>query len=318
MQLFDLNLLPVLHALLAEENVTKAAARVNLSVPATSRSLDRARKMFGDPLLVRHGRGVVMTPRARLLLPELSALLSQITALTQHPESFNPGRLQRTFAIRANEAVISAAGARLAKIISTEAPKSALRFQIESADDISALRSGDVDLAIGSYSDLTNDLETEDLLTEHVVFVIRANHPLAPKRTLSLRRFAEFDHIDTSRHGRRRTSIDTELGAAGLTRRVIAVVPSFATALAMVATSDAVALAPSRLASVLVNAGVLSAYRPPIQVATVTVMSVWHRNNTADSAHQWLRAAVRRAAQQVALDTTNTLRSRQDNTAEHR
>ncbi len=301
MQVIDLNLLPVIHALLVEENVTRAAARVNLSVPATSRSLERARKMFGDPLLVRHGRGVVMTPRAKLLLPELIAVLDQIRALTADAIPFDPARLRRTFTIRANEAVISAAGARLAEVIANEAPGVKLRYQIETGDDITALRVGDVDLAVGSYSDITNDLVTEDLITEHVVAVIRSGHPLAPPvgKSMTLRRWAGLDHIDISRHGRRRNPIDVFLAEHGLQRRVIAVVPSFATALAMVSTSNAVSLAPARLASIQVNTGGLASFRPPIALPTVMVASVWHGSNTADAAHHWLRSAVRRAAQHV-------------------
>jgi DNA-binding transcriptional LysR family regulator len=302
MQVLDLNLLPVVYALLVEENVTKAAARVNLSVPATSRSLERARKMFGDPLLVRHGRGVVMTPRARLLLPELASVLNHIDALTATAAPFDPARLKRTFTIRANEAVISAAGACLAEIINEEAPGVEVRYQVESSDDVAALRSGSVDLAVGSYSDLTSDLVTEDLITEHVVGVLRAGHQSAPanQKVMALRRWAGLNHIDVSRHGRRRNPLDAHLTEHGLKRRVIAVVPSFATALAMVATSDATALAPARLASIHVRAGGLVAFRPPVPLPTVTITSVWHGNNTADAAHQWLRSAVRRAAQHVA------------------
>ena len=51
MQAFDLNLLPVAHALLSERSVTRAAARLHLSVPAASRALDRCRSTFDDPLL---------------------------------------------------------------------------------------------------------------------------------------------------------------------------------------------------------------------------------------------------------------------------
>jgi DNA-binding transcriptional LysR family regulator len=298
MQVLDLNLLPALHALLVEENVTRAAARVNLSVPAMSRSLERARRMFGDPLLVRHGRSVIMTPRAKALLPELTAVLLQIDALTSHSPVFDPSRLRRTFTIRANEAVISAAGAKLAEIFANEAPRAELTYQIEAADDMNAIRSGSVDLAVGSYSDVTSDLVTEDLLDERVVGVIRAGHPTTPKnkQTVTLRQYAKLDHIDVSRRGRKRNPIDALLAEVGLQRRVIAVVPSFAAALAMVATSDATCLAPARLASIQVRGGGLVAYKPPFALPIVTIQSVWHRSNSADEAHQWLRSAVQRAA----------------------
>ena len=63
----DLNLLRALHALLEEGNVLRAAARLALSQPAVSGMLARLRRVFDDPLLVRSGQGMVLTPRAAAL-----------------------------------------------------------------------------------------------------------------------------------------------------------------------------------------------------------------------------------------------------------
>src|SRR4051812_50012527 len=60
----DLNLIEVLDALLTENSVTKAAARLHTSAPAVSRSLARLRRAFGDPLLVRAGRDLGPPPPA--------------------------------------------------------------------------------------------------------------------------------------------------------------------------------------------------------------------------------------------------------------
>ena len=65
----DLNLLRALHASLEEGNVTRAAARLALSQPAVSGMLARLRRVFDDPLLVRNGQGMVLTPRAAALSP---------------------------------------------------------------------------------------------------------------------------------------------------------------------------------------------------------------------------------------------------------
>ncbi len=60
----DLNLLVALDALLKEANVSRAALRIGLSQPATSHALARLREVFGDPLLVRSGARMELTPRA--------------------------------------------------------------------------------------------------------------------------------------------------------------------------------------------------------------------------------------------------------------
>ena len=195
----------MLVAVLEEENVTRAAARLNLSVPATSRALDRARRLFGDPLLVKSGRGVVMTPRARALLPELTDALDAVAHAIERPGVLQPERIRRLFVIRANEAVIAAAGAGILDLTAQEAPRAEVRFELETADDMAALRHGDVDLAIGSYSDVTGDVESEDLLDETLIAVVRPGHPvIRPGSRPSVTKFASLNHIVVSRKGRRR------------------------------------------------------------------------------------------------------------------
>src|SRR5690242_2004836 len=67
----DLNLFLVLHAVLEERSATRAAARLHVTQSAVSNALSRLRELLGDPLVVRHGRGLVPTPRAEELAPLL-------------------------------------------------------------------------------------------------------------------------------------------------------------------------------------------------------------------------------------------------------
>lgn len=60
----DLNLLSALEVLLAAGSVAGAARRLGLSESAMSRTLTRLRAATGDPLLVRAGRQMVLTPYA--------------------------------------------------------------------------------------------------------------------------------------------------------------------------------------------------------------------------------------------------------------
>ena len=58
----DFNLLIALDILLSEASVAGAARRLNLSTSAMSRTLSRLRDVTGDPILVRAGRSMVLTP----------------------------------------------------------------------------------------------------------------------------------------------------------------------------------------------------------------------------------------------------------------
>src|SRR5665213_249088 len=92
----DLNLLVALDALLLEANVSRAAIRVGLSQPAMSHALQRLRDMLGDPLLVRAGARMELTPRAQALRGPLAQTLDQVRGLFI-PDDFDAGRSERRF-----------------------------------------------------------------------------------------------------------------------------------------------------------------------------------------------------------------------------
>ena len=92
----DLNLLVALDALLREANVSRAAMRIGLSQPAASHALQRLRDLIGDPLLVRTGARMELTPRAQALRAPLAQALDQVRSLFIADE-FDAARSERQF-----------------------------------------------------------------------------------------------------------------------------------------------------------------------------------------------------------------------------
>src|SRR6195256_6962954 len=92
----DLNLLVALDALLLEANVSRAAMRIGLSQPAASHALQRLRDVLGDPLLVRTGARMELTPRAQALRGPLAQALDQVRGLLI-PDDFDAMRSERRF-----------------------------------------------------------------------------------------------------------------------------------------------------------------------------------------------------------------------------
>lgn len=74
----DLNLLRVFDEVMAERNLTRAAAKLALTQPAVSNALRRLREVMGDDLVVRSGQGVEPTPRALALWPPVRQALAQL------------------------------------------------------------------------------------------------------------------------------------------------------------------------------------------------------------------------------------------------
>ena len=304
MQSIEIGLLRTALILLDEQHVTRAAERLHLSVSATSRALDRCRRAFGDELLVRQGRNLVITARGEALRERIRPLLDEIESLaTERP--FDPRGLRASFTIRANEAVIAGGGASLLTRARSEAPHVELRFEFEAADDIDALRNGAADLAIGSFSSVPPDITAAPLLVEHLVGALRGDHPLVGQ-TITPRRFAALEHIVVSRRGIRQGPIDALLAERHLQRSPPIVLPSFAAALAFAAQGDQCAIVPSRLATVFSRGGGLHLFEIPLPLPTVPISQYWHHRLSSDPAHMWLRSCVERAVPAERPDTTSS------------
>jgi DNA-binding transcriptional LysR family regulator len=69
----DLNLLPVLVALVEEGSGSAAARRLKMSQPAVSAALTRLRDALADPLFVRTARGLDPTPRPLAVIAPVRA-----------------------------------------------------------------------------------------------------------------------------------------------------------------------------------------------------------------------------------------------------
>ena len=77
----DLHLIRVLHTVLTDRSVSRAAIRLGMYQPAVSAALKRLRELSGDPLLVRSGSGMVPTDAGlRMIEPSASILRAAETA----------------------------------------------------------------------------------------------------------------------------------------------------------------------------------------------------------------------------------------------
>ena len=74
----DLHLIRVLHTVLTERSVSRAALRLGMYQPAVSASLKRLRELAGDPLLVRSGASMVPTSAMTSLMSDSEPVVALI------------------------------------------------------------------------------------------------------------------------------------------------------------------------------------------------------------------------------------------------
>lgn len=298
--IIDANLAIALDALLAEHSVTRAAARLQTSPAAMSRTLARLRRILQDPLLVRAGQTMVPTPRAQALREEAATVVRSLAALLSPGTSVDPASLRSTFTLQAADLVGAALAPGLLQLAQREAPGVSFRIRAEELEAGPALRDGRIDLEIGSIDHVDPETQIEELVSLRMVAAVRPGHPLT-EGPLTPDRLAAAQHVAVSRRGRFTGPLDTALAEQNLHRRVSVVLPSHLAAMTLATRSDIVCLvpaappgaAPSPLTHDASALG-LHLLDIPLELPPLTIGMAWHPRHTADGAHRWLRNAVRR------------------------
>ena len=289
-----MNLMVALDALLTENSVTAAAARLHTSPPAMSRSLARLRRLLGDPILVRAGRDMVPTRRALELRGEVHDVVQRARALFEAAPTSDPARTVRIFDLRMSDLFSTGVTAQLITEVRAQAPGITLRLRPEGIDDATGLRDGLIDLDVGILGRHDPEVHSEPLFAETLVGVVRPEHPFAGKEKVTVKQFAAADHVAVSRRGRCRGPIDDRLDEIGLTRKVVAVVPTYAASLFLAKATDVVCIAPARTGLGTLTALGLHTFELPLRLPTPTIGMAWHPRNDNDRTHQWLRDRIRR------------------------
>jgi DNA-binding transcriptional LysR family regulator len=287
----DLNLLAALDALLATGSVSAAAERMHLSAPAMSHTLGRIRDALGDPILVRAGRKMIPTPRAAAMREPVRRLIADAQLLLQPDGGVPLARTVREFTVRAPEGMGIVYGATVLEALRRDIPLARLRFVPESDSDALALREGRIDLDVGTLPDKGPEVQTSLLYEQRVVGVVQAGHALLASR-ITAKRFAAQQHVAVTRRGKSVEPLDRLLTAQGGKRQVALTVPSAYGALMAAARSMLVACVPEPLARTVAPSLGLEIFKLPVTVPVEQVLQAWHPRDTADPAHQCLRACV--------------------------
>jgi DNA-binding transcriptional LysR family regulator len=307
----DLSLLATLDALLQEGSVTGAARRVGLSTPAMSHALARIRERLGDPVLVRAGRGMVLTPRAEAMKARVHTVVSEARQVLEAERPFVAAEVTRTFVVHASDYVLAVVGLVVDRILRAEAPGIAVRFVPNTQEDPERLRDGGSDLAVGIYGDLPQEMRGRQLLTDRFVCVVRRDHPTVGKR-LTLAELVRLQHIQIAPRGQPGGYIDDVLRAKGLTRQIARAVPFFLAGLALAAQTDYVLTTSERIAKQVAPQLGLRLLEPPMALRPYALSLVWHPRFDGDAGHRFVRDAFVRAAREAAGDAHPEPRTRLD------
>lgn len=290
----DLNLLLTLHALLAEQHVSRAAVRLHRSQPAVSHALAQLRTLFGDPLLVRRGGRLQPTSRALALMQPLQEALQQLDALLSSP-GFDPARAQRSFRLAMSDYGARVVLPGLLRGLREAAPGVDLVVTQGSREAmLSQLFDGEIDLALGVFPSLAGPLRADALFEERFA-CLADRDSLPPSGALNLAQWLARPHVLVAVRPGADNEIDLALSALGQTRRVALALPHWTAATEVIAGTDLVLTVARRSLPGLAQLPRLRCFEPPLAIRPFEFQQAWHERREGDAAHRWLRGQVMQA-----------------------
>jgi len=283
----DLNLLVALDALLREASVSRAAMRIGLSQPAASHALQRLRDVIGDPLLVRTGPRMELTPRAQALRGPLAQTLDQVRGLFM-PDEFDARRSERHFRLMMPDLAVELLMPPFMEKVTKQAPGVTIDVVPWRGPAIfSAEFARTIDLVI-SIGDAFKGFHRQRLYVDSDALAVRKGHPVGAR--LNRREaFLAARHVAVVIRGQNEDLIDRWLHARNIERRIALVVPGYIEALHVTARTDLVAFVPRRLIAALAKQLSLRTITPPFDPGIDEQHMFYPTRAQFDPGSIWLR-----------------------------
>jgi DNA-binding transcriptional LysR family regulator len=296
----DLNLLVALDALLKEANVSRAAMRIGLSQPAASHALQRLRDLIGDPLLVRTGAHMELTPRALSLRAPLAQALDQVRSLFVS-DAFDAASSERQFRLMMPDLAVELLMPPLMEKITRAAPH--LRIDVvpwRGSSIFTAEFARTIDLVI-SIGNAFKGFHRQLLYTDSDALAVRRGHKIGAK--LKRREaFLDARHVAVIIRGQNDDLIDGWLRSKGIERKIALVVPGYLEALHVAARTDLVAFVPRRLIAALSRQLSLATVAPPLDPGIDEQYMFYPTRAQMDPASIWLRKLMLETGRELDRD----------------
>ncbi|MFV0575557.1 MAG: LysR family transcriptional regulator [Vibrio sp.] len=304
----DLNLLVALQALIRTRSVTKAAMQLNITQSAMSRTLQRLRHQFGDPLFVRTKGGLLPTERTTELSTSLDCLLQHAETLL-NPAEFEPKESHTHFTLMMSDFFSQVFMPPVYKTLFEQAPNISLTCLNRQPDMMEKLSLGEADLSFSSDVDVQKapaDIYAQALGSDRLMTMMRKDHPLAQTITtdnpLSLDDYCAASHALITMGGDRAGSIDVALAKIGRKRNVVLRMPHFTATPYTIEQSDLLLTLPGCLAKKAAENLDVIVVETPVETASYQYFMIWHARQHNNLAHRWLRTEVQKGMAKIFHD----------------
>lgn len=289
----DLNLVVAFQVLVREKSVSRAAERLFLGQPAMSAVLARLRKVFGDEILVRTGRGMEPTTKALTLYAQLTPALESIRATLFEQPAFDPATQSRTFHLGMRDWVETWLMPELMARVQQAAP--GVRIAVRASDarrGARMLENEEIDLGVSVFPEGPSWQRREQLALMGYRCVYDGNR-LGIRSPLTLEEYLALPHLVTPTQTDFRGAVDDELVAHSKRRTVIYTTSRFAALPLILRRAAVIATVPEQSAQHWAEVFGLTSSPVPVRIAPLAISMIWHAKRESDTGLQWLRDVVR-------------------------
>lgn len=290
----DLNLLISLSTLLKEKSVSRAAERLYLSQSAMSRTLQRLRDLFEDPLFHRTSSGIVPTEKAQNLEALLPDLLQKLESIL-HSETFTVQLCDKHFSLSLPTLTSHAFFLPLLRNVLQQAPNVQLSEYPAKANPYKSLESGFLDFAIHVEKPLDKAIITTPIGKISLVILARKDHPITMLEKTTLADCLTFRFLDLTVQGDSTANIinpiDSILLKRGFHRDIQLQSSQLSILLDVLTSSDSLFIAPDfLLKSTQYQQELKEVYQfEQTNSNSVELFLLQHQRTENSAAHQWLR-----------------------------
>ncbi|OAN13293.1 LysR family transcriptional regulator [Photobacterium jeanii] len=295
----ELNLIPIFVAIFEEQNLSRAAKRMDISQPAVSKALKRLREIYDDPLFHRNTSGVEPTTFACDIYPAMSAAYKNFSSTLSASRAFDPKVSNRIFSIACVSAASYELMPQVMKQIREQAPQISLEVHPLFTEDFeSDLRLQRYDLIVDLAPRGRTVLKVEPIFSERLLVVCSATHPRI-KDSISQEQFLAEQHVVVSRWQSRKSLLSDEDIADLDKRNIVYRAPGVVEMLPVINDSEYIGMLPESTIKAFEHTYNVKGLPLPFADKEHDLCVIWHPSRTSESAHKWLRNQVKQAGKVV-------------------
>jgi len=241
---FDLTDLRLFAAVAACGNITKAAESLPIAVAAASSRIRALEESVASTLLLRHSRGVELTPTGEVFLQHAISMLRETTKLRHDLSQFGEG-MRGNIQLYANtNAIHEFLPALLARFLADNPRINVDVQEHTSPETVRAVDEGSVDLGIIVGLVNTRKLAVTPFRDDRFVVIVPDGHALARERAIRFYQVLEWNYIGLNERSSHQQYVSKTALMLGQSIQLRTQVESFEAVCHMVAAGVGVSIVP--------------------------------------------------------------------------